>query len=414
MLLVMAATLVAAAAAQSVNWQADYEPTMARLIKEGRPAYYCVVNAQGQGLVFDSRPEFGLGVHQFDQSAADALKRAHIRFVRTTMYWGTIENTVEPGKYDEAELRHWDQTVDLFKKNDMIPVVVVHSNAPGASFANRAQSYKRFADFMAFVAKRYPYVRYWELWNEMDSDFTDLFGAKVKSEVPMRQRGGYYAEMLKIAYPAIKEANPKAVVLTGGSNYEEFPVGIYEGGGKDYFDVMSIHTYGMPLQWAFVERGARVREIMKKYGDGTKPLWNTEFGVEAGSYVQAWGMPKPPSAAGAAFDKHQKDMISDCIEFNLQSGLYQKCFAYQYLAGNEAHNEEIKKGMPPGTDVDDYGGGFMRKDGVTPKPVMQYILNTDPNGRANLAQPVKVKLPEAAGKEDVVIAVNSDYPTEIH
>jgi len=39
--------------------------------------------------------------------------------------------------------------------------------------------------------------------------FTDLFGAN-DPKVPLRQRGRMYAEMLKLAYPAIKSANPRA------------------------------------------------------------------------------------------------------------------------------------------------------------------------------------------------------------
>ena len=63
--------------------------------------------------------------------------------------------------------------------------------------------------------------------------------------------------MLKLVYPAIKQANPNAVVLTGGlTDWGEFPKGIYAGGGRDYFDVMNIHTYGMPLPWGFVQRSA--------------------------------------------------------------------------------------------------------------------------------------------------------------
>ena len=57
-------------------------------------------------------------------------------------------------------------------RRGIVAEIVVHGNAPGCSFANRTNSYKRFADFMAFVVKRYSYVRYWEPWNEMDSGFT--------------------------------------------------------------------------------------------------------------------------------------------------------------------------------------------------------------------------------------------------
>ncbi len=382
--------------------------------KAGAAALLPDSNAR-QSAVFNVRPEFGIGVHVFDQKVADNLKRANIRFVRQTMYWYAVEKTTEPGSYDAAALKAWDRLVELYQKNGLIPEVVVHGNAPGCCFATRIDSYQRFARFMAFVAKRYPYVRYWELWNEMDVAFTDLFGAGVKPEVPLRERGKFYTEMLKLAYPAIKQANPKAVVLTGGlTDWGEFPRGIYEAGGRDYFDVMNIHTYGIPLPWSFVQRGAAVRAIMNRSGDATKPLWNTEFGLDAGSIVAAWGMPKTADDVGAAFDKYQKDMISDCLEFNRKAGLYQKCLAYQYAAGNEGMADRTKKAkpkFPPGMELDDYGFGFVRRDGVTPKPIFQYLIDAKVNDAARLAKPVTTEV-KLAGKA-VTMKLNSDYPTEV-
>ncbi len=400
-----------------VDWkkvEADYKATKDRLEKQGPPACY-LTQTGGKALAFDSRPEFGIGVHVFDQKVADNLKRANIRLVRQTMYWYAVEKTTEPGRYDDAALKAWDRLIELYQKNGLIPEVVVHGNAPGCSFANRIDSYKRFARFMAFVAKRYPYVRYWELWNEMDVGFTDLFGADVKPEVPLRERGKYYAEMLKLAYPAIKQANPCAVVLTGGlTDWGEFPKGIYAGGGRDYFDVMNLHTYGIPLPWSFVQRGAALRAVMNENGDAKKPLWNTEFGLDAGSIVAAWGMPKPAPDVGAAFDKYQKDMISACLEFNRKAGLYQKCLAYQYAAGNEGMTDEIKKAkpkFPPGMELDDYGFGFVRRDGVTLRPIFQYLIDAKVNDAASLAKPVAAKV-TLAGKA-VEVKLRGDYPSEV-
>ena len=394
--------------------EADYKATKERLEKQGPPPCY-VIQTGGKTLAFDSRPEFGIGVNEFDQKVADNLHRASIRFVRQTMYWYAIEKTTEPGKYDEATLDAWDRRIELYQKNGLIPEIVVHGNAPGCCFANRTESYQRFARFMAFVAKRYPYVRYWELWNEMDVGFTDLFGAGVKPETALRERGKYYAEMLKLACPAIKKANPNAVVLTGGlTDCDEFPKGIYEGGGRDYFDVMNIHTYGIPLPWSFVQRGAMVRAIMTQNGDATKPLWNTEFGLDAGSVVAAWGMPQTSDDVGTAFDKYQKDMISTCLEFNRKTGLYQKCLAYQYAAGNETMTDKIKNTEPkfrPGMELDDYGFGFVRRDGITLKPVFQYLIDANVNDKASLAEPVTTEV-KVAGKS-AMMRLNSDYPSEV-
>ena len=96
-------------------------------------------------------------------------------------------------------------------------------NAPGVNWTNREEGYKRFARFMGDMARRYPQVRYWELWNEMDGGFTDLFGAG-RADVSMRERGKLYAKMLQVVYPQIRKANPDAWVLVGGmSDWNEFP-----------------------------------------------------------------------------------------------------------------------------------------------------------------------------------------------
>ena len=403
--------------ALAVDWrevEVRYETRRAELEAQGPPEYYVIPFDAGLAL-FDSRPELGIGMHQVDQEGIDILKETHVRFVRFTLYWNLIETTEEPGVYDETALQSMDETVKLFEANNIIPVVVVHGNPPGVSFSTRHESYERFARFMAFAAERWPYVRYWELWNEMDVAFTDLFGAGVEPEVPMIERGRNYAQMLRLAYPAIREANPKAIVVTGGmDNYTEFPRGIYEAGGRPYFDIMNMHTYGIPSQWSFVQRGAAMRDLMAEFGDGRKPLWNTEFGVDAGSMVQAWGIPDadPP----AFWDAKQKEMLSECIQFALASGLYQKFFAYQFHAGNEIENERIAEAdvvFPKEHTVHDYGFGFMREDQRTPRPIWEWIVAEGVNDPERLGSPRTLGLSVTAGDTEraMEVFVHSDFPT---
>src|ERR1051325_10707287 len=58
--------------------------------------------------VYDTRPEVGVGSHSLDDNDIKLIKAADIRLVRITMYWGAIENTETPGKYDAKALRDWD------------------------------------------------------------------------------------------------------------------------------------------------------------------------------------------------------------------------------------------------------------------------------------------------------------------
>ena len=342
-------------------------------------------------VVYDARPELGIGMHGFTRQQIERLKPLGIRCVRLTLYWNLMEPGAE-GQFEGQYAAQWDANVRLADETGICLLAVVHAPPPGLDWAHKEQAYDRFAHFMAAMAKRYPSVRYWELFNEMDAGFTDLFGAG-RDEVSLQEKGRLYAQMLKQAYPAVKQANPQAWVLVGGmTEYREFPRGIYEGGGKPYFDIMSLHTYGVPVTWSFIDRGRTLRELMRSYGDGDKPLWNTEFGIDAGNVVGAWGYPhdgNPPRKDSEAYDQAQLDQWRDCIAWNLTNRLYQKVFPYQYSAGNE-RNDDGKIGeksqLPPGQTIDDYGFGMMRRDGLTPRPVYRWILEAQPN-KPILTQP---------------------------
>jgi hypothetical protein len=336
-------------------------------------------------VLYDARPELGIGMHAFTPQQVALLKPLGIRFVRLTLYWNQMEPAAE-GQYAPDYLKAWDGHVRLAGEQGIEPVAVVHAPPPGLDWAHKEQAYERFARFMAAMAKRYPSVRYWELFNEMDGAFTDLFGANEKG-LGMLERGKLYARMLKLAYPAIRTANPSAWVLTGGmTDFQEFPRGIYEGGGKEYFDILAIHTYGVPVTWSFIDRGKTVREIMRSYGDGDKPLWNTEFGIDGGNVIAAWGYPhaeKPPRDDAQALDQTQLDQWRECIEWNARNRLYQKILPYQLAAGNERDDAEgkIKERikLPAGRTIDDYGFGILRADGKAPRPTYDWIARTQPN-----------------------------------
>jgi hypothetical protein len=87
----------------------------------------------------------------------------------------------------------------------------------------KAEELDSFAKFMSDLVSRYsapPYaVRYWELWNEPDVDPSDSYigtwGCWGDQDDPYFG-GGYYAEMLKVVYPAVKAADPQAQLLVGG------------------------------------------------------------------------------------------------------------------------------------------------------------------------------------------------------
>ncbi len=367
---------------QAVDWakvELDHNDAVRAAAEHPRTRPY-VMNVEGDQVSRSPLPELGLGSHGVDQAMLDDFRKAGVRAVRRTIYWSVVEDSETPGVYNADELARIDAEMELLAKNGMSIVAVVHANAPGASFANRGESYRRYADFLAFLAERYPQVAYWEMWNEMDAGWTDLFGTAENTPDP-EARGKYYAEMLRTVYPAIKAANPRAAVVVGGlAHWSEFPVGIYSGGGKGYFDIMNIHTYGIPVKYQFLDSGLKLRKLMDENGDEDKPIWNTEFGAGAEGLTSAWGVPDGDTVA--EYDRLQFEQLKACFEINRQTRLYQRCFIYQYkcgIEGDQALKDRIKAKISPDfARFDDLGYTLVRADGSY-RPTFEYLVENQLN-----------------------------------
>jgi hypothetical protein len=283
-------------------------------------------------------PAVGLDVHRLDQQSVGQVEDLGIRHVRYTLYWAQWQ--------DPLYRLHWEQGLERALKAGLELLVVVH-HAPFGSFQERDLVYASFARFMAARAAQFPQVRAWQLWNEMDVAFTDLFGAG-RPEISMRQRGRYYAQMLHLAYPAIKSSNPGALVVTGGlaSSIEEgFLAGLYDAGAP--YDVLAIHTYGFPLMLPFEARGRAARRIMRSHGDD-RPLWNTEFGLEARV------IPAETSVTPAQVDSIHLEAWRTSIEGNARERFYDRIYGYVLSEGQ------------------DLGFDLVRSDG-SPRPAYRWL-----------------------------------------
>jgi hypothetical protein len=190
----------------------------------------------------------------------------------------------------------------------------------------KSQYYDDFAQFMYRVVSRYsipPYnVQYWEIWNEPDVDHNSAqpdsqFGC-LGDVNDSYYGGGNYANLLKVVYPAIKSANPKAQVLVGGLLMDCNPnksssckagkyfAGILRNGGGPYFDGISFHaydhysytwntsteknlgTYQNNTNWSsawnttgpvLIEKANFLNSVMATYGVTGKYLLNTEVAL---------------------------------------------------------------------------------------------------------------------------------------
>jgi hypothetical protein len=208
--------------------------------------------------------EFFTGFHQQVEQASQ-LDAGWIRL--NSLFWPDVEP--QPGQRNWGELATLEKDLIAASKRGMQVVLVVRRTPAWAQSVNgldcsapRREHLPAFATFMRDLVARYsqpPFnVKYWEMGNEPDLDPSleggyGVWGCWGDNNDPY-YGGGYYAEMLKAIYPAMKSADPAAQVLVGGlllecdtdylgCNQNRFLEGIVRSGGAPYFDGVGFHAY---------------------------------------------------------------------------------------------------------------------------------------------------------------------------
>ena len=222
-------------------------------------------------------------------------------WVRLEFRWNEAEPSSK-GSYDSNIIARYDRAIDTARAAGAKVLVFVNGSPRWASGSRipmmKPQNPADYADFVRFVAARYAgKVSAWEVWNEQNTSRFWPSGPSPSAYVPL----------LKAAYPAVKAADPNALVVFGGvsQNDYSFIEGAYAAGAKGYFDVMAVHPYpGTNPPEAVWHEGGRiaptaftgfreVRSSMLARGDD-KPIWLTEFGWS--TTTEAWGVTQAQQA----------------------------------------------------------------------------------------------------------------------
>jgi Cellulase (glycosyl hydrolase family 5) len=217
-------------------------------------------------------------------------------WVRIEFRWNEAEPSSK-GSYDGNIIARYDRAIDTARAAGAKVLVFVNGSPRWASGSRtpmtRPQNPADYADFMRYVATRYAgKVSAWEVWNEEN---TSRFWSTGPS-------ASEYVSLLKAAYPAVKAADPGALVVFGGVSQNAYPYieSAYAAGAKGFFDVMAVHPYPGPNPpehvWYWEGRigesaftgFAEVRNSMLARGDD-KPIWLTEFGWST-TTTEAWGV----------------------------------------------------------------------------------------------------------------------------
>jgi hypothetical protein len=274
------------------------------------------------GITTPGKPAFGI-VTEFTNQPRNKLLGdlgdLGVGWVRQPLNWSAMEPS--PGMYDTGG-------VDLLL-NDLkvsgINVLLTISNSPSWATATGDHGSPRdpadFARFMGYIAGKFAgRVAAYEIWNEPN----------LALEWGPRVNAGQYVEMLKAVYPAIKAADPHALVVAaalGPTGVMDPTLGIddvryleqlesYQNGAFRYFsDVQGTHPYGYrnPPDDLYPDKAntgdytthpsfyfrriEQQRLAMIRWGDGNRAMWITEFGWGNGDFPEFAGVTPEMSAA---------------------------------------------------------------------------------------------------------------------
>jgi hypothetical protein len=227
---------------------------------------------------------------------------------RGALRWRDVEPLPGGGyRWDAPAVQAIEAELTAAAQRGLRVVLVVHGSPEWAVDPYRVdcapinpQHYDDYARFLEAAVARYsapPYnVKHWELGNEPDAFvFTSdsPFGCWGRPDEEL-YGGQAYGELLKVAYPAVKRADPQSLVLHGGLLLEQpydpatgngraarFLEGVLAAGAGNSFDILAFHSYsyynGTPdgstggQDW----KPAYLRALLDRHGL-TKPLFNTE------------------------------------------------------------------------------------------------------------------------------------------
>jgi polysaccharide biosynthesis protein PslG len=257
-----------------------------------------------------------------------AMRSIGITSIRLEANWGWVQ-------YGGPRTFYWtqlDQEVNSARAAGISVDLVIDGCPSWAAVAGARRdpspqpaSSSQYARWAAEVAARYAPkgVRIFEIWNEPNLG---------RAWQPRPNPAAYTADLVA-AYSAIKEVDPSAFVVSGGlaaipthgRNYSPiaFLRAMYADGARGSFDALGFHPYTYPMfpnskgsftGWSFMDQSnPSLRSVMIAHGDGSKPIWITEFGAPS----SGWGS---VGARGQAIEL--KQAISDAKTTSWIGALY--------------------------------------------------------------------------------------------
>jgi hypothetical protein len=275
----------------------------------------------------------GRSIHDSDgvtqNGVASALSWLDVGSVRLDAPWKEIETA--PGHYT---IPGWlDGAVDSARSRDIEPLLILAYGHPlhGGDKPRTPEAIAAFSRYAAFVVEHFKgRVRLYDLWNEWDAHTGGTTEGSADD----------YVALARSAYPAIKTANPDAVVLSGGISSLGLGQGWVErfvaAGGLAFVDAVSVHPYNFDRRDASTPEAAIavLERVHAALGTAAKPIYVTEMGYPA--YTGKGGV----SADDAALDLARFVLLASTRPY--VAGVWWYCLRDQ---GNDRANKEHNFGV---------------------------------------------------------------------
>ena len=373
------------------------------------------------GLLFNALP-----VQTTALMYAEA-QQAGLRVDRIGTYWDWFMD--QNGNYSPASpyLQGLDLQIAGDLANGVIPEFLLGTEAPNSMpglrgpsnlpgwnyYPNQTAAFNGLADVLAGLVARFPNVKYWELFNEMDaSGFTILFVGAGQANCPV-QRGQMYGQMLNVVVPPAKQVNPSIHILMGGmvgavdvlrdstfssacgispdfdtgvpQTMADFLTGIYNVGAGSNFDIVNAHayadaTYGygnstnINVAPRFTAISASLHQASLAQGDTSKQFWVTESGTSGVEDVDS-GTCGGNSSLGSCMDQAQVNVLGSAVNDLMQNHLFDVAIIYSVCAGSGGTpNSSYNQYLLEGTTVNDYGYQILRSDNTTLRPMFSWLM----------------------------------------
>ena len=167
-------------------------------------------------------------------------------------------------------------------------------------------------------------VERWQIWNEPNGDF----------EWKEQPAWSAYAKLLKVSYRAVKSADPHAQVIAAGLfGYSwEWLAQLYKSGGRRYFDAAAVHPFTLQVRNVGTIL-KRFRSVMRKHGDGNKPLYVTELSWPAakGKTSTQTGFETTPEGQARRLDQAYRLIIANRSRWRV-SAVYWSTWVTRYAS----------------------------------------------------------------------------------